>query len=343
MNQKVIVTIDTEGHDGTDPISKLIMGETSAGRYGIERIMDELDAFGIKALFFVDFAEAWDYGEEKVRRVVDTILLRGHNIGVHIHPDHMADKKRLFLWEYSFDEQYDIIKKCTDLYEKMVGKKPLSFRAGKYAANMDTLNILCDLGYQYDFSSFYHQQWCGIDPSFTVNAPCEYRTLIEFPVTMHSTFQLGPINREDKIDIEIMSKGEMRYALDQVIKQDFPVIITLFFHSFSLLNWRKQPDYPQLNNKKLSKLRNALSYATRHETIDFIKEGDLGAILPTSQTVAKKSQIVWKPSLRGVWYTFRKAVPMVKYNRKARYLVVGTGIVMITIIGLLTLLISQIV
>ena len=97
MNQKVIVTIDTEGHDGKDPISKLILGQTEKGRYGIEYIMDILDEFDVKALFFVDFAEAWDYGEEKVRNVVDIIKKRGHHVGVHIHPDHMADNKRLFL------------------------------------------------------------------------------------------------------------------------------------------------------------------------------------------------------------------------------------------------------
>ena len=335
MKQKVIITIDTESHAGDDPISKLIFGETSEGDFGIEFIMDELDSYGVKALFFVDFAEAWDYGEEKVKQVVDTILQRGHNVGVHIHPDHMADKNRLFLWEYSYEEQYEIIRKCTELYEKLVGKKPLSFRAGKYAANMDTLNILCELGYQYDFSSFYHQQWCGIEPYFTVNTPCRYRSLIEFPVTMHSTFQLGPIKREDKIDIEQMSKGELIFALNQVTKQEFPVIVTFFFHSFSLLNWKKRPDNPEKSNNKLEKLENALKYIKSHGKLEFIKEADLSTIKPVNQEQAEKSHINWGFSLRGIWYTFRKAIPMVKYNMKARLLVAGTALLFLIIIVLI--------
>ena len=324
MNQKVIVTIDTEGHDGNDPVSKLILGETAEGRFGIEYIMDVLDEFNVKALFFVDFAEAWDYGEDKVRNVVDIILRRGHNVGVHIHPDHMADKNRLFLWEYSREEQYDIIFKCTELYIKMVGKRPISFRAGKYGANLDTLDILCDLGYKYDFSLFYHQQWCGIKPAFTINTPCRYKSLIECPVTMHTTFELGPIKREDKIDIEGMTPGELRYALNQTIKHDFPILITLFLHSFSLLKWRENPDEPIENPFNISKLKKAIQYVHDNYNLVFITEDDLENIMLSDTSIAEKSFLKWPFGWRGLYYTYIKAIKISKYNMKARNLVVGT-------------------
>ena len=54
--------------------------------------MDVCDTYNVKALFFLDFAEAWDYGCDKIKEVVKLILKRGHDIGVHIHPDHMLDK-----------------------------------------------------------------------------------------------------------------------------------------------------------------------------------------------------------------------------------------------------------
>ena len=300
MKQKVIVTIDTEGHDGKDPVAKLIFGETAEGKYGIEFIMDELDKAGAKALFFIDFAEAWDYGEDKVRKVVEIIIKRGHNVGVHVHPDHMADKNKLFLYEYTKDEQYEMISKCTALYEKIVGYKPLSFRAGKYSANLDTLDILCELGYRYDFSAFYHQQWCGINPAFTINGPCKYKTLMEFPVTMHTTFHAGPIKREDKIDIEGMTRGELQYALKQVVSQDFPVAVTLFFHSFSLLKWRDKPDEPECNQKNIQKLRSALSFVKKNKDLSFIEETDLKDIKGISAEKAMHTQIDWRPGFRGI-------------------------------------------
>ena len=324
MKQNVIVTIDTEGHDGKDPISKLILGETKEGKYGIEYIMDILDTYGVKALFFVDFAEAWDYGEDKIRNVVNIILHRGHNVGVHIHPDHMADKNRLFLWEYSKEEQFDIISKCTNLYTEIVGERPKSFRAGKYGANFDTLDILSELGYKYDFSLFYHQQWCGIEPEFTVNAPCHYQSLVEFPVTMHTTFHVGKFCREDKIDIEGMTHGELRYSLKQVANQDFPVLVTLFFHSFSLLKWREDPDKPVNNKDNIIKIKKAVSFVQSNPDLQFISESALDDINIVDRDTAVNSQINWPISWRGIYYTYRKALMIAKYNKKAKYLLVGS-------------------
>ena len=286
--------------------------------------MDILDTYGVKALFFVDFAEAWDYGEDKIRNVVNIILHRGHYVGVHIHPDHMADKNRLFLWEYSKEEQFDIISKCTNLYTEIVGEKPKSFRAGKYGANYDTLDILSELGYKYDFSLFYHQQWCGIEPEFTVNAPCHYQSLVEFPVTMHNTFHIGKFCREDKIDIEGMTQGELRYSLKQVANQDFPVLVTLFFHSFSLLKWRETPDNPVNNNSNILKIQKALSFVHSHPGFQFITESDLHSVSIVEADLAKKSQINWPLSWRGIYYTYRKAFLVARYNKKARYFLTGS-------------------
>ncbi len=317
----VLVTIDTEGHDGEDPIRHLIFGETADGHYGIERIMDEFDKANAKVLFFVDFAEAWDYGRDKVERVVHTILDRGHNVGVHIHPDHMADKKRLFLYEYTREEQYDIIKHCTDLYTEIVGQPPKSFRAGKYGANYDTLDILCELGYQYDFSEFYHQKWCGIHPELTINAPCRYKFLIEFPVTMHQSVHLGPFIREDKLDIEQMTAGELRYGLTQIAKAPFDMVTTLFFHSFSLLKWRGRPDAPEKNEKNLRKLQSAVKAVAENKDMRFITEADLVNVTVADQARAMKSAIKWRNQAKGFWYTYIKALKIVKTNRKARFLV----------------------
>lgn len=334
----VLVTIDTEGHDGADPIRHLIFGETADGRYGIERIMDEFDKVNAKVLFFVDFAEAWDYGRDKVEKVVHTILDRGHNVGVHIHPDHMADKNRLFLYEYSREEQYDIIKRCTDLYTEIVGRPPKSFRAGKYGANYDTLDILCELGYKYDFSEFYHQKWCGINPPIAINAPCRYKSLTEFPVTMHQSVHLGPLVREDKLDIEQMTAGELRYGLTQIVKAPFDMVTTLFFHSFSLLKWRDRPDAPEKNEKNLAKLQSAVKAVAENDGMCFISEADLDSVAAADTEHAIKSEIKWRNQIKGFWYTYVKALKIVKTNRKARMLVAGASIGIVLAITLLVIL-----
>lgn len=300
--------------------------------------MDEFDKVNAKVLFFVDFAEAWDYGRDKVEKVVHTILDRGHNVGVHIHPDHMADKNRLFLYEYSREEQYDIIKRCTDLYTEIVGRPPKSFRAGKYGANYDTLDILCELGYKYDFSEFYHQKWCGINPPIAINAPCRYKSLTEFPVTMHQSVHLGPLVREDKLDIEQMTAGELRYGLTQIVKAPFDMVTTLFFHSFSLLKWRDRPDAPEKNEKNLAKLQSAVKAVAENDGMCFISEADLDSVAAADTEHAMKSEIKWRNQIKGVWYTYVKALKIVKTNRKARMLVAGASIGIVLAITLLVIL-----
>ena len=93
--KKAIFTVDTEGHDGKDPVKSLIFGKTKNGILaGIPMIMDICDKYNVKGLFFVDFAEAWDYGKDSITKVVKYIKKRGHDVGVHIHPDHMMPSKK---------------------------------------------------------------------------------------------------------------------------------------------------------------------------------------------------------------------------------------------------------
>lgn len=130
MKKKVIFTIDVEGHIGTDPVDKLIYGKIDGKSYGIELIMDICDQYDIRALFFVDVAEAFHYGEKKIADVISTIRKRGHDVGVHIHPDHMCDKNNLFLSKYSINEQEKIIEKCT-AFLRALQEKAKSIQSGK--------------------------------------------------------------------------------------------------------------------------------------------------------------------------------------------------------------------
>lgn len=320
--RRIIVTVDTEGHKGKDPIDKLIWGSTEQGRYGIEMIMDIFDEVGAKVLFFVDFAECADYGYDRIKEVCDCIITRGHDIGVHLHPDHMMDPERLFLFEYSSEDQERMITECTELYEKIVGRKPLSFRAGKYSADHRTLDILSELGYKYDFSEFYHQKWCGINPPITVNAPVKYRTLTEFPVTMFQGVHMGVFKREDKIDVEIMEPDEMRYALNQTLKAGFPMAVTLFMHSFTLMDWRGHPDTPVPNETNIERARAAARFIKESPDFEFIGEAELCDIETVSEEKALSSHIKWSNQLKGFCFTYRRAKEI--KNFKAQALVWGT-------------------
>lgn len=208
---------------------------------------------------------------------------RGHDVGVHIHPDHMADGRKKFLYEYSYEEQYEMIKQCTDFYEEILHKKPKAFRAGKYGADYKTLEILIRMGYEFDFSNFYGQKWCGINPPLTKQMPCSYKTLTEIPVFSYKSFHFLCYQRFDKLDVEIPFM-EYKCVLDGITHKKYPdgeaeCIIVMFAHSFSLLKWRRHPDSPYYHSSMADRLERMMSYVNENDAISFMCLDDLGKSL----------------------------------------------------------------
>ena len=272
--QKVLVSIDVESPIGINGIDNLIYGKTLEGEYGINKIIDLLDSYSIKGLFFVDIAEAWEYDEEQIKQVMIDIENRGHNVGVHLHPDRMADKNKKFLWQYSYDEQYEMIKKVTDFYIKVLNHEPISFRAGRYGANNDTIDILNELGYKIDMSMYYGmKKRCKIEGEYeTINRRKLINKVIEVPVTVFKSFDMFKYKRFDKID-ESMPLSEMKQVMREIENKNSVDIISFFMHSFSLLNWRANPNAPKYNKKNYKRINNMLNYCVERG-YKFICEDD---------------------------------------------------------------------
>ena len=279
MNQKVLISVDTEGPAGELPVERMIYGKTEDGKeYGIRFLMDLFERYNIKALFFVDIPEIVDHGEDKIAQIIRDISDRGHDVGVHVHPDHMADIKRRYLWEYTREEQYEIIARCTDFYAKVLHKAPKSFRAGRYGANNDTLEILDLLGYLYDMSEFYASRYCKIDPPVTWNrvVKCGNKQLKEVPVTTIRSFSTPVYTRNDQIDSGRIP-SEFRRFMQEIMKTGAVDVVSMFFHSFQFLDWRKNPNSPRFSEKKYNYVIKNMEYLKTLDT-EFITENDLSKI-----------------------------------------------------------------
>lgn len=302
-----IFTVDVEGHVGNAPVKHLIYGETEDGKLcGIDMLMDVLDRYKIRGLFFVDIAEVWDYGEQEIGDVLQHIKERGHDVGVHIHPDHMADKSRLFLSEYNREEQFDIIKKCTDFYECVLGERPIAFRAGKYGANRETLEILAEFGFKADFSEFYGQKWCHIDPPVAkVNVQRIDNGLIEIPVTSYISLDVGFYSRYDKMDCG-QPISEFKTVFDE-LKKNKNDIAVLFAHSFSLIDWRRTPNKPRFQKGMKDRLEAQLEYIKSKKEVVNLDIHDAIKIFSNAQCGDMKSESFVK--LKGImplyWFAIR--------------------------------------
>ena len=278
--QKVLVSIDTEGPAGSDPVKHMIYGEAADGReYGINFLMKLFSDRKIRGLFFVDIAEIADYGEEKIASVLKTIKDSGHDVGVHVHPDHMGDLNRRYLWQYTKEEQYEIISKCTDFYEKVLGKRPLSFRAGRYGADNNTLQVLDELGYKYDMSLFYASRYCKIDPPVTWNriVTCGQNGLKEVPVTTFRSLDTPFYSRNDQIDSGNIP-SEFRRIMRKIVSDGSVDVVSMFFHSFQFLNWRKHLDNPIFLKRRMKTALSNLDYLMNNKDIEWVDEDGLSDI-----------------------------------------------------------------
>ena len=335
-----ILTIDVEGPRGHDPVLYQIWGKTVNGEYyGISKIMDICDSFQVKGLFFVDIPEIWDYGYEKIKEVILSIRKRDHDVGVHIHPHHMPNETRHFLFDYTKEEQYSIIKKCTDKYYEITGEVPKSFRAGKYGANVDTLDIINELGYKYDFSEFYSQKWCGIKPEVAYVLPQKYKNLIEFPVTIFRSFKFSSIyQRFDKIEAVDCPK-EMCHILDLYAKSPNKEVIILFLHSFSFINFLENPDNPTINKRAIEHFKTILKYGDESKHLRFIAEKDLEYV-DVPQRDAKENIVTTKGFIRQFKYFLIRAWSIRKSNNKVKLAIsILYGVITLFVIFLIVALV----
>ena len=151
---------------------------------------------------------------------------------------------------------------------------------------------------------------------------------------------MGRLVREDKLDIEQMTIGELRYGLKQISKAPFEMVATLFLHSFSMLSWYENPDTPHRDERKIKKVISAAKYVCEENGLQYLSESELSSVTVSAEQKAIDSQIVWPNALRGAFYTYSKAKRIAKRNKKARMLLfaVRTGMVLLLIFALLLLL-----
>ena len=275
MKQKILVSVDTEAPVGNNALQNMVYCKTEDGEYGIRYLFQLFDKYHIQALFFVDLAEIVDHGETGIEEILKDIEAAGHSVGVHVHPDHMADSERRYLWQYSREEQYEIISRCTEFYEKVLGRRPLSFRAGRYGANNDTLSVLEELGYRYDMSLFYRSRYCKISPQFTCNRFMKdpSRNLAELPLTTYRSFSTPFYERNDQI-IPGLNHYELKRVMKKIVSSKQTDIISLLFHSFEFIDWRKNPDAPVFSKRKLDVVMRNMEFINSCD-VAWISENDL--------------------------------------------------------------------
>ncbi|MGB0598538.1 MAG: polysaccharide deacetylase family protein [Rubripirellula sp.] len=211
MTIRLAVTIDTE-EEGLWS-GKYRSEATVENIQGVPRFQEVCDAHGVRPTYLVTTPVAKsDAAVGILRPIQDSGRCE---IGTHVHPwnspplsQEASSGANSFLCNLPPKIQRAKIEGLTELIERQFGRRPISFRAGRYGMGIEGINILRELGYRIDssvipYTSYKSQggpdfRYATCRPyypsSHDILASGDDGTLLEVPVTVgftHRHFQLA--------------------------------------------------------------------------------------------------------------------------------------------------------
>ncbi len=229
----------------------------------------------------------------------------GHyELGTHLHAAFIEPQKKFFDYagvdspdfqcSYPPDVEYAKLENLTALFETKFGYRPLSFRAGRYGANHQSVQSLEKLGYLVDTSVTPHLRWTEpngvVDfrkapeqpyyPSYEdLSLPLSSgrRGLLEVPITVKPRFLRGPSWFRPWFSSVSKMQQIVRYHLKKYAAQE-NIVINMMFHSMEVIP--KASPYPQTEAESryfIDEMLTCLSWC-KGEGIQFCALKDLAKI-----------------------------------------------------------------
>lgn len=152
------------GSGGT-AIGRLAWGEFGR-RVGVPRILEVLGHHDVAASFFMPAVCALIDPTETGR-----ITAAGHEIGVHgwIHENNST---------LDAATERDLVLRARDVLEQQIGRAPVGFRSANWDLSPNTIEIVADLGFEYDSSMMADEDCYEIlldgEPTGLVELPVEW-------------------------------------------------------------------------------------------------------------------------------------------------------------------------
>lgn len=245
---KCMLTVDVEAFSMRAPdkyIDTLIYGRIDGGEWGIGKMMDIADRYGVQMTFFLDFAEAEFYGNE-ITDVGKYIVSRGHELQVHCHADCFEDTvhkrfphadKRYTAWYEDSEVSQFMVDYCLEQYHKCTDKTPIVFRGGAYRFGTALLKKLKERGVTADAS--YN---CLRPKPLPMTKQFTYENgLLELPISVlpgvkslhtlnFNSDLLYPVDKDDRKHILKLYEKALQSFYDYYGKD---AIASLMMHSWS--------------------------------------------------------------------------------------------------------------
>jgi len=302
--KQILITCDTEIGELTinspDAFDVFINGNVAGESVGYNLINKIANKYSAKVTHFIDIYSCIYNDDKKYIDLCNKILSSGNDIALHTHPSKLYDKHRRYMFQYSLNEQIEIIEfGKTKLFE-WTGVIIIGHRSGGYGSDNNTMKALRKNDIQFDCSFFANNPMCKIK-AFNVNKFFSINGVTQLPVTV---FKKKIMSFPGKIEKYLFQKLDFRYGatvediLYTINEMPQSSIIVLFLHSFNFLKLRynfKKKSFSKISiNQSLinsfDRLLNGISIMNECEfrTLDTIKlDNTLEDVVP--EVLIKKS------------------------------------------------------
>lgn len=172
MTPGLVVTIDTE-EEGLWGGEFRAQGNTVLNTAGIPRFQELCDRHGVLPSYLVDTPVVED---DRSVEMLGAFLRDGRcEVGAHLHPwcappfEETPDARNSFQCNLPEELQREKLRRLTEGVEGRFGRRPTSFRAGRYGLDIVGARILEELGYEVDSSVIAFEDFSGEGgPDFSV-------------------------------------------------------------------------------------------------------------------------------------------------------------------------------
>lgn len=158
MENRLYITIDTE-MDANPHWEKPYPPAFTSVTEGIPRYLRPIwDKYDAHPIYFVSYEVLQD---EAACRILREEAEKGAIIGAHLHPEYVLDEEQIKsgkgsdqfpCYSCSREEEKAKLEVLTNKITEVTGVRPVWYRAARFGADLETIGILKELGYQYDCS-----------------------------------------------------------------------------------------------------------------------------------------------------------------------------------------------
>lgn len=275
-------------------------------------------ALGVKPTYFVDYAVMQN---SNMNAVFKKWQQSGEcEIGAHLHPwcnppffTDATSEAQSHVVNLPLSQVEQKLVSLTDIIEREMGQRPISFRTGRWGINGDILRLVARHGYKIDSSvcPYYKTQFFSCDgaepspywPKFDrVVAAGEQRDILEIPVTagfsrrgfrtwaaVHRALAASVLSKIKIVGLmwhlrflrklylspELSSLENMKALLDATVASGYPVV-HMYFHSSTLLpNKNSFVADEKAKQEFLSDIKKLIEYCSQRYDTEFCTLSDL--------------------------------------------------------------------